>query len=358
MRAKINNLGEISIDSLKIRIPIHQIKILDESITSKWLLVNEKTGDIDETYFKENSFKVSNSGISIRYGIEQQQTAKQKIQPFLIILLPSKILGSRYFEGFTATNIEIVYNALISHKVVDFSLKSFLNAECTDVDFKQDSIIDTKTYQGSISKVKELAKPSKKKNQGYKLYNRSDNKGIEFSDRRTTSFKSNPYFKIYHKEVELTNNSETFARNYLQEIDIADVVRIECTVKNKAHFRYLGIEDTRLQKLLELSPEAKKTIMSSILAKHLEPRINTPKEVEGLKTTEQMHYNNIVALMSAGNTFDTIRDVITLHGIKDKNTRYRKRKELNYIYDNFIKDTLLDKTTKKVDEFLTFIGWG
>jgi hypothetical protein len=357
MRAKINNLGEISIDSLKIRIPIHQIKIVDESITSKWLLVNEKTGDIDETYFKENSFKVSNNGISIRYGIEKQQTARQRIEPFLIILLPSKILCNRYFEGFTATNIEIVYNALISHKVVDFSLKSFLNAECTDVDFKKDTILDLDTYNTSIKKIIDLAKPSKKKNQGYNIFNSVDNKGIEFSDRRTTFFKSNPYLKIYHKEVELTNNSETFARNYLQEIDIGDVVRIECTVKNKAHFRYLGINDTKLHSLLELSPEAKKTIMSSILAKHLEPRINEIVNKAEIKPNDRILYNFIISLMKSGFSFQTVRDVIAISGIDDKNTRYRKRKELNYIYDSYIESTKLDKLTKEVDRFFNFLGW-
>jgi len=108
MRAKINNLGQISIDSLKIRIPLNQIKIIDPSLNSRWLLVNEKTGDVDENYFKENSFKVSSEGISIRYAIEKQQTASQVIQPFLIILLPAKILCNRYFEGFTAINIETV----------------------------------------------------------------------------------------------------------------------------------------------------------------------------------------------------------------------------------------------------------
>ena len=357
MRAKINNLGEISIDSLKIRIPIHQIKIVDESITSKWLLVNEKTGDIDETYFKENSFKVSNNGISIRYGIEKQQTARQRIEPFLIILLPSKILCNRYFEGFTATNIEIVYNALISHKVVDFSLKSFLNAECTDVDFKKDTILDLDTYNTSIKKIIDLAKPSKKKNQGYNIFNSVDNKGIEFSDRRTTSFKSNPYLKIYHKEVELTNNSETFARNYLQEVDIANVVRIECTVKNKAHFRYLGIEDTRLQKLLELSPEAKEKIMSSTLAKHLEPRLNEIVNKAEIKPNDRILYNFIISLMKSGFSFQTIRDVIAISGIDCKVTRSRKRKEMNIIYNTYIERTKLDKLTKEVDRFFNFLRW-
>jgi len=87
MRAKINNLGQISIDSLKIRIPLNQIKIIDPSLNSRWLLVNEKTGDVDENYFKENSFKVSSEGISIRYAIEKQQTASQVIQPFFNYLV-------------------------------------------------------------------------------------------------------------------------------------------------------------------------------------------------------------------------------------------------------------------------------
>jgi len=339
MRAKINNLGQISIDSLKIRIPLNQIKIIDPSLNSRWLLVNEKTGDVDENYFKENSFKVSSEGISIRYAIEKQQTASQVIQPFLIILLPAKILCNRYFEGFTAINIETVYNTLIGHKVVKFSLKSFLNAECTDVDFKKDVLIDLDTYTSAIKKITDLARSSKKKGEGYKLRNTSDNKGIEFSDRRTTAYKSNPFIKIYHKEVELINNSELFARKYLQEIDIKNVVRVECTVKNKAHFRYLGIDDTKLYSLLKLSVERKEMILNSTLSKHLEPRVNEIINKAEIKPSDRILYNFIISLMESGFSFQTVRDVIAISGIDCKVTRHRKRKELNYIYDSYIEST-------------------
>ena len=348
---------KIAIDSLKIRVHLSDVKIINESLQSKWLLINEKTGEQDESFFKANSYKVSKNGISTRFGIENQQTASQKIQPFIVILFNSKLLKDRYFEGITIDNIESLYNDIINMGVVSFTYKSFLNAECTDVDFKQDGTISIEGFSKSLKKIEEFAKPSKKKNQGYKSFNQANNKGIEFSDRRTTSCRSNPFLKIYHKGIELNNKSMKFANDYLSSIDYTDIVRIECTVKNKAHFKYLGINDTTLHNLLNLSLEVKKSIITSAIKKHLEPRVIEIKNQSELKPDKMIIYNLIVALMYSGHSFETIKTTIALSGIDCKVKRSQKGKEIEDIYVNFIKDSALDKTTKEVDNFLNFIGW-
>jgi hypothetical protein len=62
--------------------------------------------------------------------------------------------------------------------------------------------------------MRTISKPSKQKDKGYKQYNKKDNKGIEWSVRQSTSFKSHPFLKVYHKETELRNNSKEFKDNY------------------------------------------------------------------------------------------------------------------------------------------------
>ena len=84
--------------------------------------------------------------------------------------------------------------------------------------------------------------------------------------------------KIYHKELELKNNSIEFKDNYLQGQDITDIVRIETTIKNNKHLKYLGLPENTLENMLNLTTEQKETILQSALSKHLEPRINDLKE--------------------------------------------------------------------------------
>lgn len=347
--------GEISVDSLKIRIPLHLCKVVDSCLTDKYYLVNASTGDYDESYFKQNSLCKKSKGISIRFAIETQMTSFRTKENYLTILLPSKALKQRYFEGFTLDNIEVVYNELMQLEVVSFSLKDFLNSSaCTDVDFKRDFI--TKDLNTIIRQIGNNSKLGQRKNEGYRSFNRKDNVGIEYSDRRTTAFKSNPYLKVYHKQLELDCHSTEFTEAYLQGIDYTDIARIETTVKNKKHFNYLGINNTSLHAILSLTKEQKYHILSDSVNKHLEPRtreIGTPSEI---KPNIMVMYKLIALSMQQGLSYNAIKDIAT-NGIDNKSTKSRKRKELDEIYFKYIKDTDTDKLTKDLDAFYDFIGW-
>lgn len=348
--------GEISVDSLKIRIPLNLCKVLDSNLTDKYVLVNEATGEHDETFFKQNSLLKQSKGISIRFAVEDQMTTFKTKETYLTILLPSKALKQRYFEGFTLENISIVYNELMQLNVVSFTLKDFLyRSACTDVDFKRDFI--TKDLETIIKQIGNNSKLGQRKNEGYRSFNRKDNVGIEYSDRRTTAYRSNPYLKVYHKQLELDCHSTEFANTYLKGINYTDKARVETTVKNKKHFKYLGINDTSLHGILSLTEQQKYKILSDSVNKHLEPRtreISTPSEI---KPNIMVMYKLIALSMQQGLSYNAIKDVAT-NGIENKSTKSRKRKELDEIYLKYIKDTDTDKITKELDTFYDFIGWG
>ena len=353
----ISKVENPTIDSLKIRIPLHQVEIKNESIKGSWILVNDITGEVSPGKFKENSYAIKQNGISVRFGIESQNTANRKVETFLVILVNSKLLKREYFDGITEKNVGKVYDELIKYDVVSFSYKSFLSAECTDVDIKKDCKMSLKGFDDSISSIEQHARPSKKRGQGYRRIKEKTNQGIEFSERKTTSFCSNPFFKIYHKELELNNNSSEFADKYLSEIDYSDTVRFECTIKNKKHFRYLGVDETTLKNILELPINKMNEMMSTTISKHLEKRIIEIRTISDLSPNSMIIYNMIIALMSFGHSFDNIKNEVALNGIKNKSKRSQKAKDLSEIYSKYIKDSILDKTTKEVDNFANFIGW-
>ena len=346
--------NKISIDSLKIRIPIENVKIIDEALNSKWILINEATGEIDEETFKENSLRKHKNGIKVKYAIEVVNSTFKTRNKYVTILLPSKVLKEPYFEGITAENIEIVYIELLKHKVINFTLETLLNSVCTDVDFKKDIQCTNLGYK--LKKLVAATRPSKKKNEGCFVYDKINNTGIEFSDRRTTSFRSNPFLKIYDKAKELNNNSYKFSDEYLKNVNYDNKVRIEATVKNKAHFKYLGIEETTLKSLLSLSDEQKENIINYAISKHLEPRTMEIKTPSILTPNEMIIHYSINLALNNGMSFETFRNEST-KAIKDKTTRSRKRKELNSIYYKHIKGTSIDNEANEMNEFFDKIGY-
>jgi len=348
---------DISIDSLKIRIPIEHINIINPSLEGKWYLVNEDTGEVDSKEYKSNSLTIKEDGCTTRFAIEKQQTKEQHLRTFVTLLVNSKEVKHNYFEGIKKSTIKQVYNSLVNHKVIDISFKEFIkHSECTDVDIKKDARIPIDVYTKSINQCRTISKPSKNKGTGYRFFNSKENKGIEWSDRRTTSYKSNPFLKIYHKETELKNNSLLFSSKHLQGIDYTNIVRIETTIKNRAHFKHLGIPSNRLKDILNLTQTKLQSVMSSALKSHLEPRIRQLKNDNKLKPFELIIYGSILVSMQAGVSYESyLKNVLSV--LDNKTERNRKRKVINMIYDRFIKGTSEDKISTDKDVFWNFLNW-
>lgn len=355
---KISNkphFSKVSTDSFKLRIPLNLVEVIDITLLGTWQYVNDKTGEVNPYFNKKNSVTIKSKGITTRYGIEQQVGKNKQVNAFLVILINAKILGKDYFQGFTIENIPQVYKELMAQKVVTFNLSDFLkNSYGTDVDFKKD--VRCKQWDRVVNEMRTISKQSKQKNKGYSYFNQKNNKGIEWSTRKTTSYKSNPYLKVYHKEIELKNNSLEFKNEYLQGQNIDNLVRIETTIKNNAHFRYLGLPENRLENILSLTDEQKETIMQSALSKHLEPRINNLKNNNELKPMEKVLYGYINLSLDSGMSFERGKNLV-LKTIDNKTERSRKRKQLDEIYNKHIKGSKNDLKSIEIDDFWSFINW-
>jgi hypothetical protein len=350
----------ISIDSLKIRIPIELVKILDQGVRSRWINVNEETGDIDPDYFKQNCLtKYVDQGetVKIRFGIERQRTERSTVEEFLTILIPAKVLGSLYFEGIRSNNVQVVYQKIMSADVVSFPIEALLyKSACTDVDFKQDFIC--KPFDALVRQLYSNAKPSKKRGQGARAFTDKDNKGIEFNERKTQSYKTAPFLKLYQKWIELnTLKNKPFLMAYFNTFDIdPNICRIEATVKNKKHFRALGIVDTSLFALLSLTDEQLQGIMSKAIECNVEPRVKPIRTPKNMSSDKLIIYNGIVMLIQQGLSFDIIK-MNMLTGVDGKTNRYRKSKDLEAIYKEHIKGEKFADMAEELSQVCSLIGW-
>ena len=351
-----NNFNDAAIDSLKVRIPLYKAKISNE-LRNKWILVNEETGEYDPDYFKTNSLKYDDDGIKVKAALEKQQTVNKTSEEYLIILISSKILGSRYFEGITKENIKIVYDYLIMLDFASFSFDTFLNhSACTDIDWKKDIIFNEP--EKLFKTVCSMSKFNNKKGYGYRSFNDKKNQGIEFSDRKTQAFKTNPYFKIYNKEKELIYKSVQFYEKYIKGkgFKLKNRIRLEATVKNKKHLRLLGVMDNSLNTLLNLSEKRKYDIFKTAVNAHLNPLVPPLKKHRGdMNPNDIVIYNMMQLLVLKGLPEETILNS-SLNGIDLPSTRSRKKKALKNIYSNYLKGTDQDKENKEVGDVLIMMG--
>lgn len=354
----------ISVDSLKIRIPIERVKIIDRLLsTQNIIVINGDTGeeiDIEgyDSEFKIRARKIQENGIKTRFAIEKQQTSFKTTAEYLVILFNAKLLKERYFEGITSANIDLIYERLIEYKIASFSFSAFLAGECTDVDFKKDI-----TYKSDFIKLIDALYgqtiESRDSGKGARTFKEKKNKGIQFANRNTTKFIRNPYLKVYHKGIEFEYHSVEFmnayfpVNNYGREYK----VRIETTVKNKDHFRALFGQDvsTELKSILMLSTEQKEKIFKVAANSHFRPLLKQQKTITGKKPNDIFILRLINMHMENGLSFEFIKNIL-LNDISDRHVKSRKKTDLDNLYSEFIKGTKEDKTTKEIQQFFDALG--
>lgn len=261
----------ISIDSFKIRLPIDDVQILDHVLLQVVDHVVRETGETISSETKNKHF-YELPALKLEVTKESQYYKKDQLGDFITLKITSKHLKEKYFEGITFANIEFLYNSIIDFKAVSFALETLLSAECTDIDFKLDYDDTTNSFLSMLDYLATKSKPSKLQGRGYLKFNQANNKGLQFSNRETTDFVSNPYCKFYHKGLEITSKSREFYDMYLQGQAVTNKIRQEVTLKNKKHLKHYGIESSRLSDLLELSQTKLQDIMNNITSIHIEKR--------------------------------------------------------------------------------------
>lgn len=354
------SLHSISIDSLKFRIPLSLIHSVNSQVHDIHFEGNLNTGEIDETSLKKKlkNYPISES-VNVRMGIVKRATALNYNEDCLIIYLNSKILGSRYFEGLTANNIEIVYNKLINLGLFNCSFDTFLDSECTDIDLKLDDSMSLYEWKLLLEQFRKMSVNQER----YKSYRpKKDNPlniGLEFMKRNTSTY-AKPFFKLYHKGGELKHHSTEFKNEYFSNIDdnvLTSLVRIETTIKDKKHAKLLGIEKTTLQSLLLLKDEQKFQVFRKIFEKHLRPMEVHTLRPRTNQPTEILLFNAIAYLIEVNKfSIDEVTKIL-LHGIECRKTRSRKKAEIMSIYEKHIQGSEIDISVHKVRQFLQRFEW-
>lgn len=363
--------NSIRIDSLKVRIPLGLLKIKNVSLNNYYSKACAQNGEWLDTYQAKKElreYQISDTS-KIKLGIETRRTTTGQNEECLVILLNSKFLGNRYFQGIHFDLIQDVYKDLMSLNVFDVDFDTFVRSECTDIDFKFDEFMDQDTWNSLLDQFEQATIPSAQLDRGHKRYRPSKkdpfNNGLQFN-KRAIATKSRPFFKLYWKGGELLSNSSDFYNEHLSgsisEDQIKQIVRIETTIKNKEHAKYAGIESTTFLDLLSLTESAKEKMFRNIISKYLtKPKrsiaIEKAKDSTLLSPTQQVEYNAIMLLMNY--TKLPVSDVIEtlLQGIDHPVSRSRKKTALHEIYELHIKGNKTDISVEKINTFFAKFGW-
>lgn len=266
-----------------------------------------------------------------------------------------KILEGNYFGGISKNNIKNIYDKLIKMNVAYFSYDVFLCSECTDIDFKKD--IKNHYFIESIPILVKHAKPSRLSGRGVRSFRKKNNKGIQWSDRKGATLQ-NPYLKIYHKSIELNFNSKEFKDEFLAEIDLSNIIRVEFTIKSMKHLRKFKIESQKLIDLLNLSQNIKSAMLKDIINTHLMSRIvKAEKPIGKISPTGVVFYNalNIISKRTYMNKNMIIDSM--LENIKNKTAKSRKKKKLNEIWNTYIQMQEHNKKKEKIISLFDAICW-
>jgi hypothetical protein len=91
-----DKINIISVDSLKLRIPLTLVDIRDKSIYDHYIELNASTGEMS-TEFPKTKFKeyYLSKTSKVKVGIEKRITAQGKADDCLIIYLNSKSIKQR-----------------------------------------------------------------------------------------------------------------------------------------------------------------------------------------------------------------------------------------------------------------------
>lgn len=356
-----NNLGEVSVDSFKWRLPIEFVKIIDRNILARTIKqeVNIETGEIiSEEEIQSNSLKVQFEYYHIHFAVTNTFN-----QTEVVILINSKLLESKYLYGITLGNIKDVYDKIISCNVIDITFEDFLNGNCTDIDFKKDFKVEsTKEFDIFTLELERNTKAKKGIGFGCKRKHSADNKGIQWN-RRESATPTNPFIKIYHKEIEATySKNKDFFAHYVGLQDIKDIVRIEATVKNKNMAQNLGFKSLKLSDILKLTNDEAHKIIEHGIKQNLEQRIRNhkPKRLNQLSPQDKMNYSALTFIIDQGFTFESaIEHLLSSFTSEqnDRNQKTRNKKRLIKIYEEQIKGEIFEEKSKKTAKFFSEIRW-
>lgn len=364
--SKVPNLEQISIDSCKLSIPLRFLKSYDNSIIRNTLTIDAETSEILEE-IKDKSKRYFYKEFSVYVSIiENKRISSYDYEDSLILLINSKQIGLRYFEGITPVTLPLFYHLMVKEmKIFDCDYDTFLDSGITDIDFKKDYEIELNNYKELVNGCETMTRPSTSKDKGKSKFSGKYNYGIEWSKRKGNKKSvSQPFVKIYHKGMELMheNGSLAFYEKYLSAYyDVSNIMRIEVTVKDKKHLESfkLGLKEYSLKEVISLTQKQMNSIISNCVNKHLLPRTKSLAfKIEARMTpTHRIFLNALLGLtLDAEMSFGRALNLL-LNGIENDSSKSNNKKVLKRLYFDHINNTDYQVKTKKVESIYSSFGW-
>ena len=316
----------IVVDSCKLRIPLSEVELIDPQLLGqvKTLEVVEGTGELIGESFKDRAFLYTHSGIRFRALVERIRTFNFHAD-YLSLLVNSKMLGGAYFQGLSLDTLPALAEFINQLGIVKISKEILLNAELTDVDFKEDYSISKDDITPVLVYWERMFKGSNKEGVFVKLRDNGKAHMLQCNSRATSSYQGRPFLKVYSKALEMEFNSPEFASEYLALDSYQDLYRVEFTIKNKKHFKHFGIEDTSLGSIFSIPQDRLKAIQKSIIYQNIAlPKDLETKSKKGLSPQEVSYLNLIEYHQGLGLDHFTLLKVITKDLAKDTSIRYKK----------------------------------
>jgi len=365
MASLISN--QYSIDSLKIRIPLSQVQVLNESINHSWVRLNTGTGEIDTESFKSKAHYHHSKGYTTKYLIQEVALPHQSPITYLTIGVSAKILESRYQEGITPETLPTLYSQLIDQDEVQFSYESLGKALVSDIDIKKDKEYSHGAFSTIRKKLERVSIAHKERNRGVRPFTGKDNQGLEWNHRETNSFVKAPYLKLYHKGIELQNKSKEFMQVHLSGQDFTNVVRLEATLKNQKHMNHFGIQGKTLNDIVHLPQEKYHEVVNYALHTNIEGyQMKASGMNKGYTTRQKVLLSIIAWAISRDMGITEIYDM-TISQLEGSN-RTKVRSEITNLYEELLKSGTIENLTEaeanekakiahEVNEFLSeFLG--
>ena len=227
-------------DSFSLKIPLAYCEVIDLRLTSLTCLYYESIDAHDSQLNPPKPLIFEKNGVKVRFSLceiqihDKEQNIKIPTK-FVNLTVSAKLLYSNYFQGITKDNIYQIFSEFIKYDVIKVSFEHFKQGIISDVDVCFNRYINNELQ--FIDSCETLMSQTGIKSKWLKITNEPTNKGISFN-RRDFATPSIPFIKIYHKELELLNNSTIFWNNYLFEKygdHIKGLTRFEATIRNYKH---------------------------------------------------------------------------------------------------------------------------
>ena len=244
---KVNNFWVPKIDSFKIWVNQSDLEIIDNTIIENLYVVDSHGEIVDEIEGKSKNIDYVD-GRAFKFWRRRHNDINTKITTeYIGIIINAKHLKERYFEGITLDNLDIIVDEINAQNIIKINKESLLSSSIGDLDICVDFDATTDAFSKLIKRQYPMVQQSSRDT--FASEHKATHLGL-YLNSRNNCFPGKPFFKFYHKTIELETKSNDFANKFLKNVDFQNIGRCEVNLKNTKHLNHYKIKARQLGDIL------------------------------------------------------------------------------------------------------------